>query len=194
MLNNNSKGIAVENIQSNKERLFSVIQDRVEIIGNRVNWLNERAVGLLIMLLILDVWLGVVARYVFHWQIPWTEELARYIMIWGVLLAVPCCCYRREHIGLAILQNRLPTSVLRIVNVILDLVAFILFTLIAFTGATFAEKGLQQTSMVFGMSMFVPYAVIPVTFGLSALQTLFALIRDLGRFYANDDALGGTDI
>ena len=194
MLNNNSKGIAVENIQSDKERLFSVIQDRVESIGNRVNWLNERAVGLLIMLLILDVWLGVVARYVFHWQIPWTEELARYIMIWGVLLAVPCCCYRREHIGLAILQNRLPTSVLRIVNVILDLVAFILFTLIAFTGATFAEKGLQQTSMVFGMSMFVPYAVIPVTFGLAALQTLFALIRDLGRFYANDDALGGTDI
>jgi TRAP-type C4-dicarboxylate transport system permease small subunit len=194
MLNNNSKGIAVENIQSDKERLFSVIQDRVESIGNRINWLNERVVGLLIMLLILDVWLGVVARYVFHWQIPWTEELARYIMIWGVLLAVPCCCYRREHIGLAILQNRLPTSVLRIVNVILDLVAFILFTLIAFTGATFAEKGLQQTSMVFGMSMFVPYAVIPVTFGLSALQTLFALIRDLGRFYANDDALGGTDI
>jgi TRAP-type C4-dicarboxylate transport system permease small subunit len=194
MLNNNSKGIAVENIQSDKERLFSVIQDRVENIGNRINWLNERVVGLLIMLLILDVWLGVVDRYVFHWQIPWTEELARYIMIWGVLLAVPCCCYRREHIGLAILQNRLPTSVLRIVNVILDLVAFILFTLIAFTGATFAEKGLQQTSMVFGMSMFVPYAVIPVTFGLSALQTLFALIRDLGRFYANDDALGGTDI
>ncbi|MBU0801577.1 MAG: TRAP transporter small permease, partial [Alphaproteobacteria bacterium] len=122
------------------------------------------------------------------------EELARYIMIWGILLAVPCCCYRREHIGLAILQNRLPTRVLRIVNVILDLVAFILFTLIAFTGATFAEKGLQQASMVFGMSMFIPYAVIPVTFGLSAVQTLFALIRDFDRLYTNDDALGGTDI
>lgn len=194
MLNKNSKDTTVNNTQSDKVFFLSVMQNSVENIGNRINWLNERVVGLLILILILDVWLGVVARYLFHWQIPWTEELARYIMIWGILLAVPCCCYRREHIGLAILQNRLPTRVLRIVNVILDLVAFVLFTLIAFTGATFAEKGLQQASMVFGMSMFIPYAVIPVTFGLSAVQTLFALIRDFGRLYTNDDALGGTDI
>ncbi|QUX97310.1 hypothetical protein C0J08_18770 [Marinomonas sp. CT5] len=194
MLNKNSKDTTVNNTQSDKVFFLSVMQNSVENIGNRINWLNERVVGLLILILILDVWLGVVARYLFHWQIPWTEELARYIMIWGILLAVPCCCYRREHIGLAILQNRLSTRVLRIVNVILDLVAFILFTLIAFTGATFAEKGLQQASMVFGMSMFIPYAVIPVTFGLSAVQTLFALIRDFGRLYTNDDALGGTDI
>ena len=194
MLNKNSKDTTVNNTQSDKVFFLSVMQNSVENIGNRINWLNERVVGLLILILILDVWLGVVARYLFHWQIPWTEELARYIMIWGILLAVPCCCYRREHIGLAILQNRLPTRVLRIVNVILDLVAFILFTLIAFTGATFAEKGLQQASMVFGMSMFIPYAVIPVTFGLSAVQTLFALIRDFDRLYTNDDALGGTDI
>ena len=169
------------------------VQNLFEGIGNRINFVNERVVGLLVLLLVLDVWLGVVARYVLHWQIPWTEELARYIMIWGILLAVPCCCFRREHIGLTLLHDRLPPKLLRIVNVFLDLVAFCFFAFLAFTGTAFAEKGLAQVSTVFSMPMAVPYAAIPTAFSLAAVQTLVALVLDLGGEYINDDSLGGTD-
>jgi len=169
------------------------LQRRAAMIGDRLNYLTERVVGLFVLVLVLDVWLGVVARYVFHWQIPWTEELARYIMIWGILLAVPCCCYRREHIGLTLLHDRLPAGVMRAVNVLLDLLAFCFFAYVAFAGTTFAEKGLAQISTVFSMPMAVPYAAIPTAFALAAVQTLLALIRDLGGEYVNDDGLGGAD-
>jgi TRAP-type C4-dicarboxylate transport system permease small subunit len=54
----------------------------------RVNWLVERICVLLLVLLVLDVWLGVLVRYVIPLPLTFTEELARYLMIWMALLAV----------------------------------------------------------------------------------------------------------
>ena len=42
----------------------------------------------LMIVLVLDVWLGVFARYVWPLPITFMEEAARYLMIWVALLAV----------------------------------------------------------------------------------------------------------
>ena len=39
-------------------------------LSERLNWLIERIVAALMLLLVLDVWLGVVDRYLMHWQLP----------------------------------------------------------------------------------------------------------------------------
>ena len=54
----------------------------------KINSVVEGIVAVLMLSLVLDVWLGVVDRYYFHWQLPWPEVLARYLMIWAALLAV----------------------------------------------------------------------------------------------------------
>ncbi|MCB1637400.1 MAG: hypothetical protein KDI15_00975, partial [Thiothrix sp.] len=56
--------------------------------SDRINTIVEAIVAVLMLLLVLDVWLGVADRYFFHWQLPWPEELARYLMIWAAMLAV----------------------------------------------------------------------------------------------------------
>lgn len=68
-------------------------------LARRLNWGIERLCALLIALMVLDVWLGVISRYLVEMQITWTEELARYLMIWAALLAVSCGVYYREHVG-----------------------------------------------------------------------------------------------
>lgn len=178
----------------NKLNNRSGFQQKITSLGEVINRANERVIAVLILLLVLDVWLGIAARYVFHWQIPWTEELARYIMIWGILLAVPCCCYRREHIGLTSLQGFVPEQMKRYLLLVLDLLALTFFMTLAYTGASFAEKGLSQFSTVYSMPMAVPYAAIPVAFLLAALQTCIVMFRDFGCIYVNEDNLGGTDI
>ena len=57
-------------------------------MSRRLNWVVERFCVLLMFLLVLDVWLGVMARYVLPIRVTFTEELARYLMIWMALLAV----------------------------------------------------------------------------------------------------------
>ncbi|NRA19772.1 MAG: TRAP transporter small permease [Oceanospirillaceae bacterium] len=181
-------------VNKNNVKNTSPLHRKISAIGAMVNKANEQTIAVLIFLLVLDVWLGIVARYIFHWQIPWTEELARYIMIWGILLAVPCCCYRREHIGLTSLQGFISESIKPYLHLLLDLVALIFFLILAYTGTAFVEKGLSQFSTVYSIPMAVPYAAIPAAFLLAAFQTCIAMFRDFGCEYVNEDSLGGTDI
>ena len=75
----------------------------LEQFAYRLNKVIEVCCAALAAAMILIIWFGVIERYVFHLGMTWTEELARYVMIWTALLAVPACAYRREHIGLDVL-------------------------------------------------------------------------------------------
>lgn len=65
----------------------------------RLNWLVERLCAALVGVMVLIVWFGIVNRYFLETGVTWTEEAARYLMIWSALLAISCCARYREHIG-----------------------------------------------------------------------------------------------
>jgi TRAP-type C4-dicarboxylate transport system permease small subunit len=54
------------------------------------------AAGLMLTAMLLTVGLQVLARYVFFSPPSWTEELARYFMIWAGLLGATAAFYQRE--------------------------------------------------------------------------------------------------
>ena len=60
---------------------------------NRVCWVTA---GAFLLAMLAAVGLQVVARYVFFSPPSWTEELARYCMIWGGYLGATVSFYRRE--------------------------------------------------------------------------------------------------
>ena len=60
------------------------------VLGARLNRVVEWLCALILAVLILDVGVGVFGRYVIELPVTWTEELARYLMIWAALLAVSC--------------------------------------------------------------------------------------------------------
>lgn len=135
----------------------------------------------LIAVLVLDVWLGVLARYVLPFHLTFTEEMARYLMIWAALLAVSCGAHRREHVGVAFLFERIPARARRWTLTLIDVVGFAFFALLLVYGVGFVEAGAKQFSMIFGVSMAVPYAAVPVAAALAATQLLLAGVRDHAR-------------
>lgn len=52
--------------------------------------------------------LQVVARYVLFIPIPWTEELARILFSWSMLLGIAVAIRRREHVRVLALLERFP--------------------------------------------------------------------------------------
>ena len=157
------------------------LQERAANISARLNWWVERLVALLMVLLVADVWLGVVARYVLRVQIPWTEELARYLMIWAALLAISCGIARREHIGFRLLLERFPERMQKAFLIAFDLIAFAFFAFLCIYGIGMTGTGAKQFAMIFGMSMAVPYASVPVSALLACIQIVLAGIRDAGQ-------------
>ncbi|MEM7043356.1 MAG: TRAP transporter small permease [Pseudomonadota bacterium] len=170
------------------DKAATPLQEKAADLSRRLNWLIERIIALLMALLVADVWLGVVARYVLRAQIPWTEELARYLMIWAALLAISSGIARREHIGFRLLLERFPDGLQKTFLIAFDALAFALFAFLFVYGIGMTGTGAKQFAMIFGMSMAIPYASVPVSALLACIQIVLAGIRDAGRL----DQGGGT--
>ncbi len=155
------------------------LSEMADTIGRRVNWLIERCCALLMAIMVLVVWFGVTERYFFRLGATWTEEFSRYVMIWVALLAISCAAYRREHIGLIFIIQRLSGTRRRILQCTLDLVGLAFFIFLAIYGVGMTITGQTQYATIFGITMAVPFASVPVSAGLTAFQILVTMIRDL---------------
>ena len=149
--------------------------------SQRLAWVTDRAAALLLALLVLDVWLGVLVRYLVPLPITFMEEAARYLMIWVALLAVSSCIPRREHIGVQVLFERLPAPARRALLGVLDLLAIAFFVFLAFYGLGMVERGAKTFTMIYGMSKALPLAAVPVGAALAALQLVLVAVRDQAR-------------
>ncbi|RTZ95871.1 MAG: TRAP transporter small permease [Deltaproteobacteria bacterium] len=165
------------------------ISEIADTIGRRVNWLVERCCALLMAVMVLVVWFGVTERYFLRMGATWTEEFSRYVMIWVALLAISCAAYRREHIGLIFIIQRLTGTRRRILQCALDLIGLVFFIFLAVYGTSMTVAGQSQYATIFGISMAVPFASVPVSAALAAFQILVTMIRDLTL---SDDPVGNA--
>ncbi len=151
---------------------------RLDAFGRRLNWLNERICALLMAVLVLTIWLGVADRYAYTLGTTWTEEFARYVMIWCALLAVPCGAYRREHIGLEFVLNFMPKPHRRVLQLVLDLIGLGFFLFLTYYSIGMTTEGKTQHANIFGMTMLVPFASVPVSSALTVVQLVVTMVRD----------------
>ncbi len=149
----------------------------LDTVAKRINWLVERICALLLGIMVVVIWFGVVERYFLHLGITWAEEFSRYIMIWAALLAVSCGAFYREHIGLDIVKRFLPPTGASILAVSLDIVSTAFFLFLAWYGVGMAREGLGQFANIFGITMVVPFAAVPVSSALTAFQVFAAMFR-----------------
>jgi TRAP-type transport system small permease protein len=145
--------------------------------ARRLNWLVERICALLVAMMVTVIWFGVIERYVLHLGVVWTEEFSRYVMIWAALLAVSCGAYYREHIGLDIVRRFLPVKAGMVLMVCLDLVSIAFFAFMTWYGLGMAKSGMSQYASIFGMTMVVPFAAVPISSALTTFQVFAAMLR-----------------
>jgi TRAP-type C4-dicarboxylate transport system permease small subunit len=148
----------------------------------KLSWLVERVCALLLLVLVFDVWLGVLARYIIPLPLTFTEEAARYLMIWMALLAVSCGIAHREHIGVELLYERLPPRMRRWVLLAIDLLALTFFALLFWYGLDLVDRGTRSFTMIYGLPKALPFAAVPVAAALACVQLALVAIRDQVRF------------
>lgn len=158
-----------------------------DLWAGRLNTVLEWSCGLLMAAMVIIVWMGAFSRYLLDMGFTWTEELARYVMIWGALLAVPIAAYRREHIGLDLIFRHLPETVKPKARVALDLVGLTFFAFLTWFGLGMTIKGASQYATIFEMNMMIPFAAVPVTSALTALMIAVVIVRDLAGLGRSED-------
>jgi TRAP-type C4-dicarboxylate transport system permease small subunit len=157
------------------------------LYSQRLNWLVERLCALLVALMILDVWLGVISRYLVDMKITWTEEFARYLMIWAALLAVSCGVYYREHVGLMLLVEALPRKLHHAIRLLIDVIGIAFFTILFIYGINLTSEGASQYATIFNMTMTLPYAAVPVASALAVIQLALVAVKDFSSLFVKED-------
>lgn len=136
-----------------------VIVRGVHRIGDGLNRLGE--ILCLVMLAAMVVITGLQIIFRFFKALTWSEELARYLLVWSSFLGASCVYRSGGHISVTIVQNLLPPGGRRAVQVVVHLLCAVLFALMVYFGIIYAMKQARQLSPAMRIPMSYPYASIP---------------------------------
>lgn len=161
-------------------------------LSMKVNWVVERFCVALMAILVIDVWLGIMARYVLPFRLTFTEELARYLMIWMALLAVSSGFAYREHIGVMFIFDRYPPQMKRWMALLFDVIAFAFFAYLLINGIGFVERGFGRFTMIFGVAKGYPYIGVPLAAFMACVQLVLVAVRDFLVFGEEQKAEEGA--
>ncbi len=126
--------------------------------------------------------LQVLTRFVLHMPFIWSEEVARFLFFWTVLLGAAMSVRNRRHFVLDIGMGRSAPK-RGVGRVLLDLVpnlcvlAFSVFLLIQGTG--YALAGRLRTATNSNLDMGLVFTAIPLFAALTIVYTVANLVADL---------------
>lgn len=116
-----------------------------------------------LVVLVIAVFLQVVFRFILNQPLAWTEEMARYCLIWITFLGAAFAMSTRAHIGMEFFVNLFALPVRKILYVIATIASLVFFLLMVVEGYDLAARSMSQLSPVLRIPMGAIYAVIPLS-------------------------------
>jgi TRAP-type C4-dicarboxylate transport system permease small subunit len=140
-------------------------------------YLGYILIGLL-ALMTVDVLWGVLTRYALGSQADWTEELARFLLIWIGILGAAYAAGQRMHLAIDLLPPRLSPADQRRLYTVINLLIMAFALAVMIVGGLrlmYITQQLGQLSAALRIPMYLVYAVLP----LSGLLVVYYKIHDL---------------
>jgi TRAP-type C4-dicarboxylate transport system permease small subunit len=108
------------------------------------------------------VLLGVLFRYILKAPLPWSEELARYLMVWGASLGASIAYREGTHIAITMLVDKFHGVTGKVIIWITQIIVIIFMTIVMLEGFILISKLSGQTSPAMEIPMAWPYLAVPV--------------------------------
>jgi len=137
--------------------------------------LLEAALIVAVLVLVLDVLWGVFTRKIMGDQAQWSEELARFLLIWISLLGGAVAFGERAHLGVDYFVGKLAPEAKRFMAVFVQIIVLIFAaTIFLFGGARVVLDTLAvgQDTPALGIEKGYVYLALPIA---GIFMTLFAI-------------------
>jgi TRAP-type C4-dicarboxylate transport system permease small subunit len=138
----------------------------VTILNKASTWINQTIEYLLFGLgfsMAILVAVQVFFRYVLNQSLFWSEELARYLLVWLTFLGASCAYYRHAHPGVDLLYNRMAPAIKKGCAVLIHLASLGLFAVMIVYGYQFAFFVRLQTTPALQLPKWLVIGIIPVS-------------------------------
>jgi TRAP-type C4-dicarboxylate transport system permease small subunit len=168
-------------------RMQQVSTKAVYILTIMSKWLDHLVAMIVIGLLICMVGVtsaGVLWRYGFNSALSWSEELARFLLIWVSFLGAALATYRDAHIGISVVFDRLPPLFQRWVERLVNVIILLFLGAILVHGIKFLPDVSLRTAPTLQLRMDIPYLVLPISSAIMMFHLLVKMIAGAGTQHA----------
>ncbi len=143
--------------------------DKVQKVYSTIEEILKVIVFIFLALMVVNIFGNVLLRYVFRYPIAWTEELARYLMIWFGFIGMSLALKYDEHVYISFVTKLFPKKVERFLIFLSRIVMLIFLIAVLIYSIKVIPVLSRQKSTALQVPMYIPY--LSVTFG-SALMIL----------------------
>jgi TRAP-type C4-dicarboxylate transport system permease small subunit len=135
---------------------------------------------------------GVFYRYALNDALSWSEEIAKFLMVWLTFAGAPIALNEGGHVAIEMLPGALPARLRQAVKLAVFLIILALMAVFVHQGAVFAWNARMQiaATLTFGFSLFWIFVAIPVGGALMFCIALEFALRALRGLAGDPDAAG----
>ena len=135
-----------------------------EYIFNKVNRFLELFLITIFTLLVLDVLFQVFSRYILSGSFSWTEEFARFALIWMTIVGAAYLNAKKEHLSMDFLYQKFSEPNKRKASILIEVFIFLFALMVMVIGGinlVYTTLHLEQLSGTLRIPLGYVYAILP---------------------------------
>lgn len=144
--------------------------------------------GLSILVVFGVVFAGSVSRYLFSSPLQWSEEVAKYAMIYGCMFGVAYAYLQGTQITFSIVIDTVPSAMRRKLAVVVDAATLVLGGVLAYAGWIFAAKRGGIVASGIGIQMYWVQIALTVGGVCLVIAAILRLVSALNSKQAGGEA------
>ena len=151
-----------------------------KLIFDKVNKTLEWFMIIIFALLVLDVLFQVFSRYLMGTSFTWTEEFARFSLIWMTILGSAYLNAKREHLSMDFLYDKLSISNKRKASIVIEVFIFLFALIVMVLGGAnlvYTTLHLDQLSGTLRIPLGYIYAVLPFSGFLIMCFSIYHIVN-----------------
>ena len=156
-------------------RKINISKNLPQFVSDFLNRICEVALIILLVAMAVVVFLQVLFRYILHLPLFWTEEFARYCLVWASLLGAAVALKRGEHIAVTFFLDNFSKRVARTLTMVAQISVVLILTVMAWGGIKLVLVTSAQISPALRIPMAVPYLALPI----GSMIMLFHVINSI---------------
>jgi TRAP-type C4-dicarboxylate transport system permease small subunit len=140
---------------------------------------GRSAAGTLVAGMLLLAIAQILTRAAFGFTLDWAEELARFMLVWAVLLVAPFAYRSGAKVAISGLVQSLPPRLLLFTSIVLNVIAGWICLMLLVESIPFWQRGLALSASALPIQMAWIYAIVPLAL-LALLLVAIELVLRLG--------------
>jgi TRAP-type C4-dicarboxylate transport system permease small subunit len=159
-------------------------------ISKLSNVIDRAMVGMVFLIvaaMVIVTTLQVVFRVVFN-ALTWSEELSRYLLVWGTFFGATLAYKRGNHIAVTFIIDFFPTRLRVWLNVFTYLLSLTFLVIVAQQGLNMISMQVFQVSPALGLPMQYVYWSIPLSLGIMIIHSFAGIADELHKAFGKEAA------